>query len=221
MRAVIVLLLLTAAPDEAKADPAAALEAGNRRFAEDRIGAALKAYAQGWSGDGSPADAALAYNAGTSALRLGRMPEALLWLRRAEAAAPGDPWVRHNLAVTRDALGSPPTPAPPLWTRSGLWAALGGVGLAWTVFGMLALGKPLRPGWLAALAVLSCATFAAGFLAARLGPRAAVLLAPCPERGEGLPAGGEVWVRPAEEGWKIHGSMDVLCPEGVIGLVEP
>lgn len=228
MRAVIVLLLLSgAAPDGAAAQSAIALEAGNRLFAEDDLEGALEAYGDGWSGSASPEDAVLAYNAGTSALRLGRLPEALLWLRRAEAAAPGDPWVRDNLAMARDALSLPP-PEPPLpwsvWARYGPWAALGGIVLAWTACGLLALGRRPQPRWLAAFAVLSLTLFAAGLAAGRIGPRPAVLLEPCPlapAAKEGLPAGSEVWVRPAREGWRVEGRDGLLCPGPAIGLVAP
>lgn len=218
MRAAFVLLLLTGAPDDA-AEPTALLE-GNRLFLEDKVDQALEIYEEGWTGDGSPGDAALAYNAGTSALRLGRLPEAVLWLRRAEAAVPGDPWVRNNLDAVRDALGQPAPESPLLVAaaRYGPWVALGGTVAAWALFALLALGRPIRPGWLAALAALSCVVFAAGFLAERLSPRAAVLLAPCP----GLPAGSEIWLRPGEEeDWKIHGQKDLRCSERAIGWVRP
>lgn len=223
--AVTVLLLLAGAPaGEAAAGPEA-LEAGNRAFEADDLEAALESYTRGWSGSGSPLDAALAYNAGTAALRLGRLPEALLWFRRAHAAAPADPWVRDNLAAARDSLGHPPAEAPLPWSAlpgDGLWAALGGIALAWTAFGLLARRRPPRPGWLAALAALSCAAFAAGLLAGRIGPRSAVLLEPCPDARTGLPAGSEVWVRPAGEGWRIVAEDgDRVCAEEAVGLVEP
>ncbi len=227
MRAVIVLLLLSGAPDGAAAQSAIALETGSRLFLEDDLEGALEAYGDGWSGSGSLEDAALAYNAGTAALRLGRLPEALLWLRRAETAAPDDPWVRDNLAMARATLGLPPAEPPwpwSAWARYGPWAALGGIVLAWTACGLLALGRRPQPGWLAAFAVLSLTVFVAGLAAGRIGPRPAVLLEPCPAAPaakDGLPAGSEVWVRPAQEGWGVEGRNGLLCPGPAIGLVAP
>ena len=83
----------------------------------------------------------------------------------------------------------------------------------------------MRSGRLAVLALLSCAVFAAGCLAGRLGPRAAVLLMPCPgpgANGDGLPAGSEIWTLPKQggEGWKIYGQNGLQCPERVIGWVR-
>lgn len=125
---VLVAVLLLSLPGLATpADPQAALAEGNRRFAKDEIAAALEAYIRGYAGrsagrsaGGSPAvdgalAHALAYNAGTCAMQLGRLPEALLWYRRAEAIAPGDPWLRDNLALARRALGDSPEEEP-AWT---------------------------------------------------------------------------------------------------------
>ena len=213
-----VLLLLAGAP--AGAEDAGALEAGNLWFEKDDLEAALEAYAGGWRGSGSSLDAALAYNAGTAALRLGRLPEALLWFRRAQAAAPRDPWVRDNLAAARSSLGHPPPEIPLPWRvllRHAPWITFGGIALAWAAFGLLARRKPPRAGWLIALAALSCAAFAAGLLAGRAGPRPAVLLEPC-----GLPAGSEIWVRRDGNEWRIVEQEEgEVCPERGVGLVEP
>ncbi|HEX6899949.1 MAG TPA: tetratricopeptide repeat protein [Thermoanaerobaculia bacterium] len=218
-----VLLLLAGAP--AGAEDTEALEAGNRWFEKDDLETALDTYAEGWTGDGSPLNAALAYNAGTAALRLGRLPEALLWFRRAQAAAPRDPWVRDNLTAARASLGHPPPEAPLPWRvllRHAPWIAFGGIALAWAAFALVALRKPPRPVRLALLAVLSGAVFAAGFLAGRVGPRPAVLLEPCPDAKTGLRAGSEVWVRPDGDGWRIvEEDGDLVCPGKAVGLVEP
>lgn len=208
------------APALAPAPADIALDEGNRLFEEDEIEAALEAYARGWTGDGSRADGVLAYNAGTCALRLGRLPEALLWYRRAETAIPGDPWLRDNLAHTRHALGSDPAEEEsPVWGRARRWLALVGVALAWVALLLVLLARRPSRGLLALLALLACATFAAGMLPSRFGPRAAVLLLPC----GGLPAGSEVRVRPLDDGsWRIVGERDRLrCPAEGVGLVGP
>jgi tetratricopeptide (TPR) repeat protein len=221
LRAVLVpVLLLLAGGAPAGAEDTGALAAGNLWFEKGDLEAALEAYAEGWTGNGSSLDAALAYNAGTAALRLGRLPEALLWFRRAQAAAPRDPWVRDNLATARASLGHTPSEAPLPWRlllRHGPWTAFGGIALAWLAFGLTAMRKPPHPVWLALLAALSCAVFAAGLLAGRAGPRPAVLLEPC-----GLPAGSEVWVRPDGNGWRIVEQEEgEVCPGSAVGLVEP
>jgi len=214
-------LLISVSGLAASADPEAALSEGNRLFEKDEVEVALEAYARGYAGGGSPVDGVLAYNAGTCALRLGRLPEALLWYRRAEGIAPGDPWLRDNLALTRRALGDPPEENP-LWSallENRRWTAALGVALAWTALGLLVAAPRLSRGLLAALALFACAAFAAGTLLDRFGPRAAVLLVACPARKDGLPAGSEVWVRPAEDGWRVV--RGPLCPMTAVGLVQP
>jgi tetratricopeptide (TPR) repeat protein len=220
----VALLFLALLGFAAPVGPEAALAEGNRRFEKEDVEAALEAYTRGYSGGGSAVDGVLAYNAGTCALRLGRLPEALLWYRRAEAAAPGDPWLRDNLALTRRALGDPPEEDPAWggWLAGRRGLAVAGVALAWGTLALLLTAR--RPsGWLlASLALLACACFASGMLLDRFGPRAAVLLAACPAKGDGLPAGREVWVRPAGDGWHVIGETRKLrCPVEAVGLVEP
>jgi tetratricopeptide (TPR) repeat protein len=223
--AVAAVLFLTLAGLAAPADPEDFLAEGNRRFEQDDVEAALAAYARGYTGGGSPLDGVLAYNAGTCALRLGRLPEALLWYRRAEAATPGDPWLRDNLALTRRALGDPAEEdsAWGSWSANRRRLALAGVALAWATVLLFVLVRRLPRSLLALFALLACAAFAAGTLLDRFGPRAAVLLAACPARGTGLPAGSEVRVRPAEGGgWHVLGETRKLrCPAEAVGLVEP
>lgn len=228
--AALVLLALALAAWAAPGGPseALALEQGNRLFAHDQIEAALKAYAAGWSGRGSELDGILAYNAGTSALRLGHLPEALLWYRRAEAATPHDPWVRDNLVLTRQSLGSPAAEGDGAWKD---WMANGrrlqaaAVVLAWAGLGLLGLGRRRTRGLvilLVLLALSSCLAFAAGEVLDRRGLRPAVLLAACPG---GPPAGSEVWVRPTRDGWRILGPIagreGARCPARAVGLVAP
>jgi hypothetical protein len=211
-------------------NPEMALAEGNRLFDNDGVDSALEVYARGHAGAGSTAGGALAavlaYNAGTCALRLGRLPEALLWYRRAETARPGDPWLRDNLAMTRRALGDPPPEAslsPGGWLARRRWLAWAGVALAWMALALLVLDRRLPRGLLPLLALLGCAAFAAGTLPGRFGPRAAVLLKACPARGNGLPAGSEVWVRPAEGGgWRLVGAGGGRrCPPEAVGVVAP
>jgi tetratricopeptide (TPR) repeat protein len=234
--AIAVLLLLAAVP----MDPETALAEGNRLFEKDEVEAALAVYARGYTGksvlegvlSGTLAGT-LAYNAGTCALRLGRLPEALLWYRRAQAADPDDPWLRDNLALTRRALGDPPEPAlsAGAWLERRRWLAVAGVALAWGALAVLILarrdvqgGRRFR-GLLSLLALLACAAFISGTLLDRLGPRAAVLLAACPAKGglPALPAGTEVWVRAeAGGGWRIVGQQNgSRCPAEAVGLVAP
>jgi hypothetical protein len=217
MRAAAAVLLLLLAGLAAPANTAdTVLSQGNRLFERDEIEGALEAYARGWRGDGSREDGILAYNAGTCALRLGRLPEALLWYRRAEMAIPGDPWLRDNLDHTRRSLGDPAAREDPVWGRS---LSLVGVGLAWAAFLLVILVRHPSRGLLTLLAFLACAAFAAGTLPGCFGPRAAVLLLSCGS----LPAGSEVRVRPLDGGgWRIVGDRDSpRCPAEGVGLIRP
>jgi hypothetical protein len=222
---VLVTALLLALHGSGAADPEAALAAGNRLFEKDEIEAALRAYSGGYAAGTSPEDGVLAYNAGTCALRLGRLPEALLWFRRAEAEAAGDPWLRDNLILTRRSLGdlAAEDPGWAVWLQGRHGFTVAGVVLAWTVLGLLVLAPRLSRLSLAALALAACAAFATGWLLERSGPRPAVLLAACPEPRSGLPAGSEVWARPAKDGaWHVLGDgRRLLCPAPAVGLVKP
>lgn len=229
--AVLLLLLAGLAAPTNPTNPAipaipadSALTQGNLLFERDEIEAALAAYVRGWTGDGSRTDGVLAYNAGTCALRLGRLPEALLWYRRAETAIPGDPWLRDNLAHTRQALGDPPmkSPAREKWPSGRLPFAVLGVALSWAGLLLVLLVRHPPRGLLALLAFLACGCFAAGMLPGRADSSAAVLLKPCPAR-DGLPAGSEVRVRPLDGGgWRIVGHRDSpRCPAEAVGLLGP
>jgi hypothetical protein len=216
-------LLLSLSKLAATNDPGTALAQGNRLFERDEVEAALKVYARGYTGGGSAADGALAYNAGTCALRLGRLPEALLWYRRAEIDAAGDPWLQDNLSLVRRSLDDSPEQNT-LW-QMGLgrrrWLAVAGVILAWVTLGLLVLAPRLPHGLLRTLALLACVAFTGGILLDRFGPRAAVLLAACPPAG-GLPVGSEVWVRAEGDGWRVVSpGRSPRCPASAVGLVEP
>ena len=220
-------LLLGLAAPVPPLDATAALREGNRRFHAGDLAGAMEAYAAGYdraSGyDGS--DPLLAYNLGTAAHHLERLPEALLWYRRAAAHA-DDPWLRENLELVRDELrAAGARDAGAAWSfwmdhrRELVWA---GVLLAWTALPALLLPRSPRArcAALAAAALAAGLPFAAGLLLGRNGPRAAVLLRNC----AGLRAGSEVRVFPAHpadtRGWRIPGT-GLVCPESAVGLVEP
>jgi hypothetical protein len=210
-------------------DPAdTAFSRGNLLFERDDIEGALEAYGRGWRGDGSRTDGILSYNAGTCALRLGRLPEALLWYRRAETAIPGDPWLRDNLAHTRHALGDPPVEIPvhERWLPGRFPLAALGVALSWAGLLLILLVRRPSRALLAVFALLACGCFVAGMFprifTGGTGPGAAVLLAPCPDK-DGLPAGSEVRVLPLDGGgWRIVGREGgPQCPPGTVGLIAP
>lgn len=231
MRASLLLLLLLgpAAPVLPPSDPAAALHEGNRRFHAGDLEGALAAYAAGYGRaagyDGS--DPLLAYNLGTVCHHLERLPEALLWYRRAAAVHPGDPWLRENLALVREQLraGGARDETGALWgfwmehRLHLLWA---GITLAWAVLPALLLPRSARARRTAVTAVAIAAglPFGAGLLLGRSGPQAAVLLRDCAGPAGRLPAGSEVRVHPeAERGWRVA-ETGLVCPQEAVGLVE-
>jgi tetratricopeptide (TPR) repeat protein len=211
------LLGLFAAPE---AGTAKALVRGDRLAAAGRLEAALEAYAAAYAGEQGD-DAVTAYNAGTVALQLGRLPEAVLWLRRAQAGATEpDPWTADNLAAARRLLGIPERPAPAPWAmaqRAVPWLCWGAVGLAWAALGLGLATRRSRSG----LAVLAAAAllFGAGLALSRWGPREAVLLKACP--GLPLPLGREIWVLPGAGSVRVLGpGASGRCPVGALGLVR-
>jgi len=236
---------------ERAADPVgarAALREGNRLLRAGDAERALAAWAAGWHGGGGGEEAALAYNLATTAHRLGRRPEAVLWYRRAEAAGGGDAWLAENLALARAELGAPRSaPAGVRGRLAAHPAALPGLAaaLSWLAAALLGTallgageGRPaaaagasragrastatrLRRAGLAAGAA-ALAAWAAGAAIAAGAPRPAVLSAACPAESGELPAGSELWVRPAEGGrWRIAGGPPgTVCPAESVGLVE-
>jgi hypothetical protein len=214
-----------------------ALQPGDELAQRAELEAALERHAVAWSADRGAARRLAAYNAGTVALQLGRLPEAVLWLRRAEAGASGrDRWTADNLAAVRRLVGNSEPTGPTNWSLAASaasadtaapWLSWGGVALAWTALALgLARGRA-RPnqlvrrrsrralGALAAAAVL----YLAGFALARWGPQQAVLLRPCP--GLPMPPGREIWVLPGAEVVRILGPEAVeVCPAACVGLVE-
>jgi hypothetical protein len=168
--------------------------------------------------------------------RLGHLPEAVLWYRRAAAEMPHDQPLRENLELARrdlESLGVPPADPPGAWAfwldhRRSL--ILAGIALAWAALPLLVLRPGLRLQVLMPVAALSCLSFTAGMVVPRLAPRPAVLLQPCPTAEDtkapatpALPAGSEVWVTSAstEAGtWSVVGPQGLSCPENSVGLVE-
>ncbi len=193
------------------------LREGNRLFRAGELEEALGAYEAGWRVTGDPV---LAYNLGTTAQRLGRLPEAVLWYRRAEGGLGGDPWLRDNLAAARQALGGAAVPAGPMallaeWREQMKWA---GLALAWVAVPLAWVrGRGARWG-VVGVGLLAVLLFAGGTVLELRGPFPAVLLEPC---GESLAAGGEVWVVPSVGGDRVLGAPGgLVCPAGAVGQVE-
>ena len=108
------------------------------------------------------------FNLGNLRYRQGRVPEAMLAWRCAEARYPRDPDVQANLEFARRQLKEPSGVAPshPVWAPwqavltppEGQWAGAALLGLGWLVLA-LGLGGPLRarvaalrvPAWIAAV----------------------------------------------------------------------
>lgn len=216
------LALLPAAAAQAP-DPEAALRAGNRAFRQGDLTGAVETYRRGVGGDpGHAADPVLAYNLGTALHRIGRLPEAVLWYRRAAAAGSPDPWLTDNLERARSDLAAPrPGPSPllalplrhpellPAAAALASWAAL-----------LVALSGDGRRRLAAGLLSAGLALYLGGIALSRVGPRPAVLLAPCTED---LPAGSEVWVRRRGEG-SFHvrdgSGPGAVCPADAVALID-
>lgn len=220
------LLVVLCIPARASED---ALREGNRRFRQGNLEAAFEAYQAGYGGD----DPVLAYNLGTTAHHLGRLPEAVLWYRRAAEDGGGDVdrWLAQNLQNARRALDARRLPPPAPWSfleayrYPVAWIA---VGLAWIAVGLLLAARrrgsrgPVHladgAGGLALLLFLLAA------LSGTLAPTPAVLLEPCGSGEDRLVAGSEVWGRAAPDGSfrivRFDGS-ELACLEGSVGRVRP
>lgn len=210
-----------------------ALAHGNRLARRGELEAAVDAYAAGWTGDPGGESASLAYNLGTTYHRLGRLPEALLWYRRAEVRSPGDRALAENLDLARTELAAARYPAP----GAGGWLAshpavapTAAVLLAWAAAILLLLRPRLarsrspalaEGAWLTA-AALALVLWGSALALERWGPQPAVLLDRCSAGGADLPAGSEVWVTPAgDEGWAVPGGPPgLVCPARSVGLLD-
>ena len=211
----LTLAALAGAPAAAQSDQVAALREGNRLFREDRIEEAFDAYQAGY--DAAAPHPVLSYNLGTAAHRLDRLPEAILWYRRAAAVNPGDPWLRENLESARATLGLQPYPAPGIASaisRNAQWLYLLAALIAWGGAGLwLARSRaPLRP--VVTLLVVALVVYGVAWIAGRSTPRAAVVLSECTGRDGDLPAGSEVWIASHNDGTVeiAAGGLQIACP---------
>ena len=218
-----VLASLPVPPAEAvpEVDPRTALQQGNRLFQDGRFEAAAEAYAAGYSP--TAPHATLAYNLGTALHHAGRLPEAILWYRRAALAE--DPWLDQNLQLARHSLGNRVIPAGGLPGWLGRRAAalrLTAIALAWVTL-LAVAAAPRLPTWaFACSAATALAIYGATAGIERRGPGAAVILQDCSTPAGDLPAGTEVWVhRRADGSWRISGTADAVCPPASAALVFP
>jgi hypothetical protein len=218
-------------------DPQAALREGNRLFRDGQIEAAVEVYLEGYLPSAS--HPTLLYNLGTALHHLDRLPEAVLWYRRAagagdrsqlwRAAEPperlhSDPWLQENLWLARRSLGSqslPPGGSLGWLCRhtAGLRAAA--LALAWVTLLAVVLRETMPVWAVAAAAVVAVAIYGGAAAVEHWGPQPAVVLEDCPTPAGELPAGTEVWVRPAAGGWRIPGDPDLVCPPQAVALVFP
>ena len=217
------LCLLAVAPAAtAQTGQVTALRDGNRLFREGRIDEAYTAYLEGY--EASAPHPVLSYNLGTTAHRLDRLPEAILWYRRAAAVNPGDPWLSDNLASARATLGLQPYPAPGLASAIArntpalhyLAALVAWIGVAWWI------ARPrgrLRPTLI--LLALALTVYGVAVLADRSTPVGAVVTADCSGSSGDLPAGSEVWIaRRGEETVEITaGGLRMQCPSETVSPV--
>lgn len=208
-----------------------ALLRGNRMVRRGELEAAVEAYRTAWPGAGASA-ATLAYNLGTTYHRLGRLPEALLWYRRAAHRAPADRWIAENLELARTELAATRLGPASLTARLAahpVWSSALAVVLAWLAFALLLARRRLArrlPAavadhvWTAA-AALALLVWAAGAALAVWGPRPAVLVDACAGEESRLEPGSEVWVTPAGDGWTVSGGpTGLVCPGPAVGLVD-
>lgn len=201
-------------------DPLAALTEGNRLFRNGQIEAAAEAYSAGYSPQAP--HPTLVYNLGAAYHLLGRLPEAILWYRRAGSSE--DPWLEENLWLARRGLGSRVLPPG---TVVGFMARRAAV-LKWLAIGLavaslaVALAGSRVPVWVvAASLLLGGALYASAAAVEHWGPRPAVLLAECGAGSGELPAGTEAWVRRLADGsFGIEGS-GIRCPAEAVGLIFP
>jgi len=202
-------------------DSLAALQEGNRLFRNGQIEAAIEAYRQGYSPD--EPHATLVYNLGTAYHHLDRLPEAVLWYRR--AADSEDPWLQENLWLARRALGSqnlPPAGFLGRLTENRQVLRIAAVAIGWILLIVLVFVPRVPLGAVIGAAVLAIGLYGTALGMERWGPRPAVLLQDCHTPGGELPAGTEAWVRPLGDGtWRVAASSDVVCPAESVALVDP
>ncbi len=202
-------------------DSQAALNEGNRLFREGQIEAAVMTYIEGYSA--AAPHPTLLYNLGTALHHLDRLPEAILWYRR--AAPSDDPWLEDNLWLARRSLGSQilTTTGTSGWlSRHDHILAVCAIGLSWFVF-LLLISRPQTPRWLLiATATFAVILYGAAMASEQWGPQPAVVLNDCTTPAGDLPAGTEAWVRrTTDDRWIISGVDGAICPSEAVELVFP
>jgi len=214
------LCLMVAAPLGAPAlfaqsPQVTALREGNRQFREGRLEDAYATYFAGY--DTSAPHPILAYNLGTAAHHLGRLPEAILWYRRADTANPGDPWLRENLETARATLGLQPYSAPGIAgsvsRHSQLLYYLGAT-VAWIGVALWMARSRSRLAPTISLLAVAVVIYGGTLLASRQAPRPAVVVDDCSGTEADLPEGSEVWIVAARHDTVelAAGSLTIACP---------
>jgi len=230
--AVVALLALapvaagaTARPNREGGTGSDALRKGNRLFRQGDPAAAVDAYLEAGTA-AAENDPVLAYNLATALHWTGRLPEAIVWYRRAERGFADDPWLVQNLERAREALAAPrpgpPRALAPLLLHPWMLPALATL-TTWLALALVSLrGRhPDRRRRVIALLATAAVLWAGQIALERLGPRPAVLLQPC---GTSLPAGSEVWVSPGKNPssgtWTVHTTdRSVQCPSMAVALL--
>jgi tetratricopeptide (TPR) repeat protein len=205
------------------ADPLAALAEGNRQAEAGRLDQAAAAYLAGY--DPAAIHPTLAYNLGSTLHQLGRLPEAILWYRRAAPAgkAGADPWLEDNLLLARRTLGSQNAGHPDAWAelrRQAGFLTGAAILLSWLAAAIFLLA-PRRRGLAVAGFAAAILLAAAAWLSHGRGAREAVLLADCTTGAGSLPAGSELWVARDGADFRVAGSRDATCPAAAVALVHP
>lgn len=193
-------------------EPQDALRLGNRAYRDGRLEQALELYTAGYR----PGRRLLAYNAGTTAHHLDRLPLALLWYRRAARESDDDAWLRANRELVREQLAAPRHPPPGSWATllpAAPWLTWLGVACAW--LGLLIAWRRWGSSRIARLPEIVLALagllLAAGWMLPRRAPRPLVLTAPCDDAKGSLPAGAETWGRPAADDSTAY---ELTTPDG-------
>lgn len=220
---ILVILVSLAAPVVTAAeDPSqtAVLE-GNQLFRNGQVEEAVEVYRAGYAPERP--HPTLLYNLGTALHHLDRLPEAILWYRR--AAESDDPWLQENLWLARRSLGSqtlPPTGFLGWLSRNPRAPILAAVLVSWLTLLLVAL-RPRAAIWLAATGgILAVALLASRVAVEHWGLYPAVVLEDCSTELGDLPAGTEAWVRRgAEGGWIVSGAGATRCPADSLALVDP
>ncbi len=214
------LFWIAASDPAASVDPIAALNEGNRLFRDGRLEEAAEAYRAGFS-PRAP-HPTLVYNLGTTMHHLDRLPEAILWYRRAGDSQ--DAWLHDNLWLARRTLGSqslPPGGIDGLLSRHGNMFSIAGIVLAWIAVALIAFRRAPRWPWILAVG-LALGFYGIALAGERWASRSAVLLEDCRTEAGELPAGTEAWVRPGGNGqWRIAAEDAALCPPDAVALVSP